>query len=213
VLQPWVHLHVDVANGPSSTVRGLADLTAGAGVQWAPIPLAGGVFASRFILDITAPTGRYDDRQPVNLGNHFVAINPYYALTYEVRQFEVSVRLHYLWNSVNHDPFVGFSDHSVQPGQAVHVNYSASYEVIHNVRVGFNGYWLQQLTDDKPNDINIPHSLGRTVGLGAGIQVFSGHTTWFHLNGYKETDVRNRPQGFSVTFRHTKAFPSSSSAQ
>jgi hypothetical protein len=81
VLQPWVHLHVDFTNGPSSTVRGLADLTAGAGVQWAPIHLAGGVFASRFILDITAPTGRYDDRQPVNLGNLFVAVNPYYALT------------------------------------------------------------------------------------------------------------------------------------
>ena len=81
MLQPWVHLHVDFTNGPSSTVRGLADLTAGAGVQWAPIHLAGGVFASRFILDITAPTGRYDDRQPVNLGNLFVAVNPYYALT------------------------------------------------------------------------------------------------------------------------------------
>jgi hypothetical protein len=78
---------------------------------------------------------------------------------------------------------------------------------------GFNGYWLQQLTDDKANDINIPHSLERTVGLCAGIQALSGHTSWFHLNGLRETDVRNRPQGFSVTFRYTKAFPSSSSAQ
>jgi hypothetical protein len=80
---------------------------------------------------------------------------------------------------------------------------------LHNVRVGFNGYWLQQLTDDKVNDITVSNSLERTLGLGAGIQIFSGHTSWIHLNGYKETDVRNRPQGFSVTLRLSKAIPSS----
>src|SRR5271156_2001476 len=89
------------------------------------------------------------------------------ALTYEVGKFEVSARLHYLWNSVNHEPFVGFDDRTVQAGQAFFMNYSASYEVVHNVRVGFNGYWLQQLTDSKANDVNIPFSLERTVGLGA----------------------------------------------
>jgi hypothetical protein len=89
------------------------------------------------------------------------------------------------------------------------MNYSASYEVVHNVRVGFNGYWLQQLTDDKANDANIPKSLERTVGLGAGIQIFSGRTSWIHLNGYKEVDVRNRAQGFNVTLRISKSIPSS----
>jgi hypothetical protein len=58
-----------------------------------------------------------------------------------------------------------------QPGRAFDMNYSASYEMVHNVRLGFNGYWLKQLTDDKANDMNIPHSLERTVGLGARIQV------------------------------------------
>jgi hypothetical protein len=212
VLQPFVNLHVDFANGPSSTIRGFADMTVGAGLQWAPITIGNGVFAHRFILDITAPTGRYSDQQPVNLGNNFVAINPYYALTYEVQQFEVSARLHYLWNSVNHEPFVGFGDKTVQAGQAFFMNYSASYEVVHNVRVGFNGYRLQQLTDNKASDINIPLSLERTVGLGIGIQIFSGHNCWIHLNGYKEVDVRNRAQGFSVTLRLSKAIPSSPSS-
>jgi hypothetical protein len=57
------------------------------------------------------------------------------------------------------------------------MNYSASYQMVHNVRVGFNGYWLKQLTDGKANDMNIPHSLERTVGLGARIQVLCGHTS------------------------------------
>jgi hypothetical protein len=75
------------------------------------------------------------------------------------------------------------------------MNYSVSYEVVTNVRVGFNGYWLQQLTDNKENDIPIPHSLERTVGLGAGLQILMGRATWIHLNAYQETDVRNRAQG------------------
>ena len=208
VLQPFVDLRVDFANGPSTTTRGFADATVGAGLQWAPINVGNGVFAQRFILDITAPTGRYSDQQPVNLGNNSVAINPYYALTYEVGKFEVSARLHYLWNSVNHEPFVGFDDKTVQAGQAFFMNYSASYEVVHNVRVGFNGYWLQQLIDNKANDVNIPFSLERTVGLGAGIQISSGHNSWIHLNGYKEVDVRNRAEGFNVTLRLSKAIPS-----
>jgi hypothetical protein len=209
VLQPWVHLQVDHANEPSLTVRGLADVTVGAGLQWAPIPIGGGVFASRVVLDVTAPTGRYSDQQPVNLGNNFVVVESYYAVTYEVGKVEFSARLHYFWSSVNHEPFLGYEDKTVQPGQAFHMNYSASYEVVHNVRVGFNGYWLQQLTEDKANDTNIPQSLERTVGLGAGIQIFSGKTSWIHLNGYKEVDVRNRPQGFNVTLRVSKAIPSS----
>jgi hypothetical protein len=125
----------------------------------------------------------------------------------EISKVEFSARLHYFWNSVNRDPFVGFGDNTTQPGQAFHMNYSASYEVVHDVRVGFNGYWLQQTTDHKANDIAVPDSLERTVGLGAGIQIFLGHTSWIHLNGYKEFDVGNRAQGFSLILRFSKAIP------
>ena len=207
-LQPWVDLDVR-ANGTSSRVRGFGDLTVGAGVQWAPKEIGGGVFVHRFILDVGVPTGRYSDTQPVNVGNNFVVVDPYYALTYEIRKLEFSARLHYLWNSINHEPFTALGANTVQPGQAFHMNYSVSYEVITHVRVGFNGYWLQQTTDDKADDINLPHSLERTVGLGAGIQIFSGRDTWIHLNGYKETDARNRAEGTSVILRLSRAIPSS----
>jgi len=192
MLQPWVNLDVRLADGISSTVRGLGDLTIGAGLQWAPKKIGNGVFVHRFVLDVGVPNGSYSDRQPINIGNHFVVVDPYYALTYALGKWEVSARLHYLWNSVNHEPYAGFGVDTVQAGQAFHMNYSVSYEVITNVRIGFNGYWLQQLTDHKINDINLPDSLERTIGLGVGIQFFSGRDFWIHLNGYKETDVRNR---------------------
>ena len=206
VLQPLVDLDVQLANGASSRVRGLADLIVGTGLQWAPKKIGKGVFVQRFVVDITVPTGTYSDRRPVNIGNHFVVINPYYALTYERKKLEFSARLHYLWSSTNNDPFVGFGIRNAQPGQAFHVNYASSYDVRKNVRLGFNGYWLQQLTDHEINGVAVPNSRERTVGLGPGIQI-GGGTIWFRLNGYVETDVRNRPSGVKVTFRISKALP------
>lgn len=206
VLQPLVDLDVQLANGTSSRVRGLADLIVGAGLQWAPKKIGNGVFVHRFVFDVTLPTGKYSDRQPTNIGNHFVVINPYYALTYERKKVEFSARLHYLWSSTNNDPFVGFGIRNAQPGQAFHINYASSYEVRKNVRLGFNGYWLQQSTDHQINGVAVPNSRERTVGLGPGIQI-GGGTIWFHLNGYVETDVRNRPSGVRVVFRISKTLP------
>jgi hypothetical protein len=206
VLQPLVDLDAQLANGTSSRVRGLADMTVGAGLQWAPEKIGGGVFVHRFVLDVSVPTGKYSDQRPVNIGNHFVAVNPYYALTYERKKVEFSVRLHYLWNSTNNDPFVGFGIRNMQPGQAFHVNYATSYELWKNVRLGFNGYWLQQLTDHQINGIDMRNSKESTVGLGPGIQL-SGGTIAFRANGYVETDVHNRPSGIKVTFRISKAIP------
>jgi len=208
VLQPIVDLDVrQAANGISSRVRGFGDTVLGVGLQWAPKKIGEGVFVDRFIFDVSAPTGTYSDKRAVNIGNHFVYVDPYYSVTYERKKVEVSARLHYLWNSVNDDPFVGLGIRNLQPGQAFHINYAASYEVLKNVRLGFNGYWLEQLTDDRINGLAVPHSRERTVGLGPGLQL-SGRNIWFHLNGYLETDVRNRPSGVKVILRVSKAIPS-----
>jgi hypothetical protein len=204
VLQPLVDVDVELANGTSSRVRGFGDLTLGPGLQWAPKKIGNVVYVHRFVFDVTVPTGTYSDRRPVNIGNHFVVVNPYYALTYERKKIEFSARLHYLWNSTNNHPFVGFGIRNMQPGQTFHVNYSTSYELWKDVRLGFNGYWLQQVTDHQVNGISVPNSRERTVGIGPGIQ-FSGRDIWFRLNSYVETDVRNRPSGIKVTFRVSKA--------
>ena len=207
VLQPLVDVDVQLANGTSSRVRGFADLTLGAGLQWAPKKIGKAVLVHRVVFDVGVPTGKYSDRQAVNIGNHFVVFNPYYAVTYERKKTEFSIRLHYLWNSTNDDPFVGFVIRSMQPGQAFHVNYATSYELWKHVRLGFNGYWLQQVTDHKIDNTDIPGSRERTVGLGPGIQL-SGRNIWIRLNSYIETDVHNRPSGIKVTFRVSKAIPS-----
>jgi anthranilate 1,2-dioxygenase (deaminating, decarboxylating) large subunit len=61
------------------------------------------------------------------------------------------------------------------------------------IRLGFNGYWLQQVTDHRIDDADVPSSKERTVGLGPGIQL-SSREIWFLLNGYIETDVHTSPR-------------------
>lgn len=166
-------------------------------------PVVSGMFNKQVV---SVPTATYSDERAVNISNHFVFGNPYYAIVYERKKAVVSARLHYLSNSANDDPFVGLGIRSMQPGQAFHMNYSVSYEVLKNARLNFNGYGLQQLTDHEMNGMAVPNSKERTVGLGPGLQL-GGRDIWFHLDGYIETDVRNRPSGIKVTVRISKAIP------
>jgi hypothetical protein len=207
-LVPVVDVEVKLANGTNATVRGEADPILGPfALQWAPKKVGHGVFVQRAILDLTVPIGKYSDQRPVNIGNHFVTINPYYAFTYEWKsKLEVSARFHYLWNSTNKSPFVGLGIKDMQPGQAFHTNYATSYEALKGVRVGLNGYWLQQLTDHQIDDEDVPNSKERAAGLGPGAQ-FGGNGLWFRVNSYIETDVRNRSSGTRMTFRISKALP------
>lgn len=99
--------------------------------------------------------------------------------------------------------FVGLSINSLQPGQAFHANYATSCDLFKNLRLGFNGYWLQQLINHQIDGVAILNSKERTVGLGPGIQL-GGRGIWFRVNSYMETDVRNCPKGIEVTLRISK---------
>jgi len=71
----------------------------------------------------------------------------------------------------------------------IHVNYATSYEVRKNVRLGFNGYWLQQMTDHRINKVDVLYSREGTVGIRPGLRL-GDHDIWFHQNAYMETNIR-----------------------
>jgi len=129
-LLPLVDLDVQLASGAESRVRGFADLTVGAGLQWAPKRLGTASSSSVQWSTWECPSGNIAIHARVNLSNHFVVVDPYYAFTYERRKVEWSARLHYLWNSTNNDPFVGFGVKNIPSGQAFHLNYATSYETV-----------------------------------------------------------------------------------
>jgi hypothetical protein len=206
ILLPLADVDLDTTIGPNDRERGVGDLIVSPLIlQWTDHKLFGAPYFHRFVLTVTLPTGSYDGSRPVNAGSNVFSINPHYAFTImPASKLEVSARLHYLWNSKNDDPFVGLGAGSTQPGQAVHANYAASYEVADGVRVGINGYALQQLTADKIDGVGQASSKERLFGIGPGIRL-GGHGTWLYLNGYFEMGVENRPSGTKAVFRLSKA--------
>jgi hypothetical protein len=207
ILLPLADVDLDTSFGPKDRERGVGDLIVSPFIlQWTDHKLFGMPYFHRFVFSVTLPTGKYDHNRPVNIGSNMVSINPYYAFTImPTKEIELSARLHYLWNSENDDPFVGLGAGTVQPGQAFHANYAASYEVVKGVRLGINGYALQQLTEDKVDGRNQANSEERVFGIGPGIK-WSGNGLSLYLNSYFETGAKNRPEGTKVVFRLSKVF-------
>lgn len=207
VLLPLVDVDMNTSFGPNDREQGVGDLIVSPFIlQWTDHKLFGVPYFHRFVASVTLPTGKYDRNRPVNIGSNMVSINPYYAFTIiPTDKLEVSARLHYLWNSENNDPFAGLGAGTVQPGQAFHANYAASYEVIKGVRLGINGYAVQQLTEDKIDGHSQTNSQERVFGIGPGIK-WSDNGLSLYLNSYFETGAENRPEGTKVVFRLSKVF-------
>jgi hypothetical protein len=207
-LVPLANVHPSTSFGPNYRTSGIGDLIfAPLGLQWTETRLGERPYLQRLMFDVVVPAGKYSDMRPVNTGNNVVSLNPNYCFTLMVSdKLEISARLHYLWNSQNNEPFVGFGVKSVQPGQALHQNFAVSYPVAKAVRLGMNGYALEQITDNKINGALQPGSLERVIGLGPGMELHPTRSFWIYFDTYFEAAVRNRPQGILYVLRLSKTF-------
>jgi hypothetical protein len=180
----------------AATTSGVADLTFGPLVFQLPdLTLLGRPFSSRFSVDITAPTGRYSSAALVNVSTHVWSVDPYYAFTWLLTdKLDMSVRLHYGWNSTNSDPGAAYEAATVQPGQAFHMNAGASCQVVPLLRAGIAGYFLQQTTDAHVNGYAVADSRERVAALGPGLMAMVAGAQIL-ATAYWEFAVENRPAG------------------
>lgn len=206
---PVVSLHGSF-NQPGATLSGnttaMGDITIGPVLQFDPIlgPEKQPIFFQRFELDAILPTGQYRQNADLNPSSGYYSINPYWAATlFLSKEFEISWRLHYLYNFKNNKPaasyptaYQGAPVTSTQAGQATWLNFSASYEVMPKVHVGASGYYFKQLTDSKANGIAIPGSREQVLGLGPAVMIDvdqeNGKRGAIWFNAYTESMVRNR---------------------
>ncbi len=188
--------------GFSNSGAGDGDLILGVFLQWDPImyndrPL----FVHRLEFEVSFPTGKNDlPQKTINPGNDFLYVNPYWAWTfYFTEHLATSWRFHYLWNATNNVT-------GIQAGDAVHFNYSMEYEALPNFWLAMNGYYLQQLHDDKLCGVATPNSKERVFAVGPGALYLIPDHHYFFGYLYFESDVRNRPQGISAIFRYVLYF-------
>jgi len=207
VLLPIVSADVDTEFGPNRSPTGIGDLIISPFIiQWTNGSLFGKPYWHRLNFNLVLPTGEYDRNKSVNIGSNIVSFNPYYAFTLELSpKFEISARLHYLWNSKNNDPNPLVASDYTQPGQAFHINYAASYAFKPGWRAGLAGYYLKQLTDHRIDNVDIANSKEQVFAIGPGVFYASrGH--FFNLNAYFESSAENRPEGKNIILRYAKVF-------
>lgn len=148
-------------------------------------------------LEITLPTGSYDAARPANTGNNFVTYKPLLSATWQPgERAELSVKATYSFNKENPDT-------DYRSGQLFHFDYSTSYRVTDNLRLGLNGYYVKQTTDDKQFGRTVTF-MGEDVDDGVRGQVFAigpaVHLTFLkyasvEMRWAKEFAVENRPEG------------------
>jgi anthranilate 1,2-dioxygenase (deaminating, decarboxylating) large subunit len=196
-------------SSPLPSQNGLGDLEVGPFLQWDPIMRNGAPFMfNRLELTCIVPTGSYDRKDVLNAGSNFFSFNPYWSATIlPAPKWEVSWRLHYLFNGINDDPFVGFAANSSQPGQAIHLNFATSYEVVaKQLRLGISGYYFKQVTQSKMNGINMSGMNEQVLGIGPGLLLSFSQNDHLFLNAYFETAAENRTEGQRVVVRWVHHF-------
>lgn len=196
----------------------------------------GPLFVHRVEAQFILPTGDYDPDSVVNPGSNFFSFSPYWAGTaFLGPKTSASVRAHYLWNATNDDPLTATGAASTRAGDAFHMNFGVSHEIWPRnsqdsgcaepsgcavfgcgesaggpkgpkVRVGLNGYYLQQTTDVEVNGAAVPGFRERAFGVGPGVLVSFSEKQHIFVNAYWEDEVRNRPEGFRLTMRYTVKF-------
>lgn len=194
---------------------GVGDLIVGPFLQWMPIMGENGpIFAHRFEIDVSFPTGEYDNERSVNPGANHWTINPYWSGTYWVTpDWTVSTRLWYLWSGKNTDPnpngYAGYgvaNARDMRPGEAFHMNFATEYAVTPQLRLGINGYWLKQITETEVNGHAVSGSKEQVFGIGPGVLYSFSQQDHLFFNAYKESHVRNRPEGERYVVRYVHHF-------
>lgn len=201
---PVVGLSSSFGPGPSlkDGGTGAGDLTLEASLQSEPTMSADGkpVFVQRVAAAAMLPTGRYDQNVDINQGSGYASFNPYWAATFlPAPRWEVSWRLHYLYNFRNNKPassaprpFNGQPVTSTQAGDAAWLNFATSYSVTPDVSIGINGYYFQQLSDHMANGTKLANSRERVLGIGPGLmwRISPKQSLW--INAYTQRMVQNR---------------------
>lgn len=188
---------------------GVGDLLVGPYLQWDPIMGANGpLMLNRIELQMIFPTGDYDNTKALNQGSNHFSFNPYWAATVFLGpKATVSWRLHYLWNGKN-DEFTGAgsfpAEVDLEPGQAVHANFAAAYEVMpKQLRLGINGYWFDQISETKIAGVDANDD-EKVFAVGPGLVYHFSPDSHLFLNAYFESGAENRPEGdrYNMRFVH-----------
>jgi hypothetical protein len=168
--------------------NGFGDVTIGPTLGWDI-----GSLHPLLAMDIVVPAGGYNAARGLNTGGNYYSFRPIVAFTYlPANNLEVSAKLTYTFNLRN-------TDTDYRSGQIFHLDYSLSYPVMKDLRLGVNGYYLNQTTDDYQYGAPVDGDgfRGRVAAIGPAAHYQHGKVG-LDFKVLKEFAARNRTQGTSV---------------
>jgi len=162
-------------------------------------------------IDLYIPTGQEDGNLAAT-GHNFWTFEPVVAVTYMPNNWEFSAKFMYDFNTTQ-DDYAHPSGLQVDrtPGQEFHFDYSCSYALNPSWRVGVNGYYYVQTTDDKfkgPDAALLAGEEGKhstVTAIGPGVW-YNYQNMFFALRTQFETMAENKTEGHNVWFNFTYAF-------
>jgi len=191
----------------------IGDVQFGPLLQWKPIKFgAGRVLAQRLSVLVAAPTGAFNHQVNLNQSSGYWSVNPYYAVSYlQAPGWEISARVNYLYNfkttNFGRPPSIdNVTFENAQAGEAVWVNFATSYAVTRAISAGINGYYFDQLVNDKVNGINIPRSRKMQLYLGPGLHFAMSKTSFLNANLYLPVRTTNSTSGVEFNFQFIHDF-------
>jgi hypothetical protein len=213
VMVPYVRLEAEPSNSPiQENDTGFGDLLVGPYIQFKPVMgEKGPLLLHRIEFQLILPTGKYDDGSALNPGSNFFSFNPYWSGTlFHTPQWTTSLRLHYLWNGKNddsNDPNQTGAIDDTQAGQAWHANFATAIEIIpKQLRIGINGYFFKQITDDKADGSDVSGSRETILAIGPGVVYHFSQDSHLFFNTYVESHAENRPEGKRLNLRFVHHF-------
>ena len=147
-------------------------------------------------LDVYTPAwSAYHKTDALNIGQHYFSTAPVAAFTYlpNHSRTELSSRVQYIVNYDNH----ATNYHS---GNEFTWEYDGMQNVTKKLAIGVNGYYYQQLTDDRLNGAIVANgNRGRAFDVGPEVRYHLGHLALI-VKYQKDTMVQNRTRGNQFWF-------------
>jgi hypothetical protein len=140
--------------------------------------------------DFYTPGFQYKKNDPLNIGQHNWATVPLGAISWLPGhgRTEVSSRLQYIVNYTD-------SATNYRSGNEFTWEFDGMHNITHNIAIGVNGYWYNQVTNDQLNIAMAGDgNRGRDVAIGPEIRAHLRHLALI-AKYQKDTLVQNRPSG------------------
>ncbi len=171
-----------------------------------------------FATDFYIPFYNEESNNLASLGRNFWTFEPVLAMTWmPTKQWEASIKMMYDFNT-NQDDFALPAPFNVDrtPGQEFHFDYSVSYALREDFRLGVSGFFYQQVTDDDfdLDDFDDPvrgvvesfeDDTSRVWAIGPGIW-YNHKNIFLTLRSQFELAAENMSEGYNVWFKFYYVF-------